>query len=51
MMRNKTKKNKLPLRYPMKTVNNELAGKSLGLFICTFIAILQYIIIIRKRIS
>jgi hypothetical protein len=35
----------------MKTANNELARESLGLFICSFIAILQYIITIRKRIS
>lgn len=35
----------------MKTVNNELARESLGLLICSFIAILQYVIIIRKRIS
>jgi len=35
----------------MKTVNNELARESLGLFICSLIAILQYIIIIRKKIS
>jgi hypothetical protein len=50
-MRNKTKKNKLSLSDSMKNVNNELARESLGLLICSFIAILQYVIIIRKRIS
>ncbi len=34
----------------MKTTNNELARESLGLLICSLIAILQYIIIIRKKI-
>jgi hypothetical protein len=33
----------------MKTVNNELARESLGLFICSIIAILQYVIITRKN--
>ncbi len=35
----------------MKTTNNELARESLGLFICSLIAILQYIMIFRKRTS